>query len=175
MTTFQVEQLQLTFSPNVDAFQVERGGTVVQGWPQGRKVVDVVARADARAWLIEVKDYRVVSSPPQPAKVAALPDVVLQKAVDSLVGLAALASGAGEASLQAHALATLQTTTRRVVLHLEPAPAHHAYAALCPNPANVLLKLQQALRAQAPPGIHPEPLVLSLRTTPTANVPWSTR
>ncbi|MEY3214143.1 MAG: hypothetical protein RIT28_4624, partial [Pseudomonadota bacterium] len=134
----------------------------------------VVARADVRAWLIEVKDYRVVSSPPQPTKVAALPTIVIQKAVDSLAGLTALAAGAGNSHLQAQAQATLQTTTRRLVLHLEPTPGHHPYAALCPNPANVLLKLQQALRAQAPAGLHPEPLVLSLRTTPAANVPWST-
>jgi len=137
-------------------------------------VVDVVARADVHAWFIEVKDYRVISSPPQPVKVAALPNIVIQKAVDSLAGLMALASGAGDGRLQAQAQATLQTTTRRIVLHLEPAPGDHAYAALCPNPSNVLLKLQQALRAQAPAGLHPEPLVLSLRTTPTANVPWST-
>lgn len=175
MTTLQVEQLQLTFAPHADAFQVERGGAVVPGWPQGLKVVDVVARADVSAWLIEVKDYRVVSSPPQPTKVAELPTIVIKKAIDTLAGLSTLASGAGDRQLQAQAQAALQTTTRRLVLHLEPAPGDHAYAALCPNPSNVLLKLQQALRAQAPAGLHPEPLVLSLRTTPTANVPWSTR
>jgi hypothetical protein len=43
MTSISVEQLTFTFDPSVVPFQYEKDSVCVTGWPQGSKVVDVVA------------------------------------------------------------------------------------------------------------------------------------
>ncbi len=59
MTSISVEPMTFTFDPSVVPFQYEKDAVCVAGWPQGSKVVDVVAHdlpePAALTWLIEVK------------------------------------------------------------------------------------------------------------------------
>ena len=59
MTSISVEQLTFTCDPSVVPFQYEKDAVCVAGWPQGSKVVDVVAHdlpvPAALIWLIEAK------------------------------------------------------------------------------------------------------------------------
>jgi len=65
-----VEQLSFTFQSSVVPFQYEVAGVSVAGWPNGSKVVDVVAHERNTppdiTWLIEAKDYRIITNPQSP-------------------------------------------------------------------------------------------------------------
>lgn len=174
MTSIPVEQLSFTFDASVAPFQYEVAGVCVAGWPKGAKVVDVVAHdlpiPAARTWLIEAKDYRVITNPPKPTNLGGLAATVEAKVRDSLAALPVVGVQSTDAAAKAHALVASAAPAIRVVLHLQPHPSSGQHAALFPASwiANVLLQLRINLA-----DIDNNPLVLDLARTATANVPWS--
>ncbi|MCB9682176.1 MAG: hypothetical protein H6733_11985 [Alphaproteobacteria bacterium] len=176
MTTLPVEQVFLQFEPSVDAFQYEKGGVCVAGWPAGKKVVDVVANEvpspPAVAWLIEVKDFRIITNPPRPSNLSGLAETVEAKVRQTLASLPVVASNSPDPVAVAHATHAILARSQRVVLHLEPHPASGTHAALFPvgYAANVLLKLRSLVA-----DIDPNPLVIDIARTANAPVPWSAK
>ena len=174
MTSIPVEQLTFIFDPSVAPFQYESRAICVVGWPRGSKVVDVVAHhlpvPSSLTWLIEAKDYRVITNPPKPTNLTGLAATVEAKVRDSLAALPIVGAQSTNAAAKAHALVASAAPAMRVVLHLEPHPAAGLHAALTPASwiANVLLQLRINLV-----DIDPNPLVLDIARTPAANVPWS--
>ena len=174
MTSIPVEQLTFIFDPSVAPFQYESRAICVVGWPRGSKVVDVVAHhlpvPASLTWLIEAKDYRVITNPPKPTNLTGLAATVEAKVRDSLAALPVVGAQSTNAAAKAHALVASAAPAMRVVLHLEPHPAAGLHAALTPASwiANVLLQLRINLV-----DIDPNPLVLDIARTPAANVPWS--
>lgn len=174
MSSVQVEQVHLTFDASVDPFQYERAGQNVQGWPPGAKVVDVVCNAPGTAptvtWLIEVKDFRVITNPPRPANLVNLADTVDAKIRQTLTSLPVVSANSADADAKAHAAAALSSGRKRVVLHLEPHanPGTHSHLFPAGFQALVLQKLRQLVQS-----IDPTPLVLDIARTPAAGVPWS--
>ena len=170
----RVENLDFTFHASVSPFQYEVGGIVVQGWPNGTKVVDVVANEvpdpPAVTWLIEAKDFRVITNPPRPANVAALPATVEGKVRSTIAAFPIVAATSTDNAAKAHAAAATTAVEWRVVLHLEPHPADGAQSRLFPKgfSAGVLMKLKQLVK-----DIDPNPLVLNITRTVAAGVPWS--
>jgi hypothetical protein len=136
--------------------------------------VDVVAHdlplPASLTWLIEAKDYRVITDPPKPTNLAGLAATVEAKVRESLAALPLVGAQSTNAAAKAHALLASAAPAMRVVLHLEPHPAAGFHVALTPASwiANVLLQLRINLV-----DIDPNPLVLNITRTPAANVPWS--
>ena len=174
MTSISVEQLTFTFDPSVVPFQYEKDAVCVAAWPQGSKVVDVVAHdlpvPASLTWLIEAKDYRVITNPPKPTNLVGLAATIEAKVRDSLAALSVVGAQSTNAAAKAHALVASAAPAMRVVLHLEPHPEAGLNAALTSASwiANVLLQLRINLV-----DIDPNPLVLDIARTPAANVPWS--
>ncbi len=162
--------LTFDFEPTVQTAQFEVGGAVAAGWPEGHKVVDIVATDVRRCWLIEAKDYRVITQPPKRANLATLPTTMDRKVRQTLLGMAAYVASGTDPTLVAHAKTALSKAKRKVVLHLEPHPANGPHSALFPRrfPALVLQKLKQLVK-----GIDAKPLVLDIASTPDARVPWT--
>ena len=121
-------------------------------------------------WLIEAKDYRVITDPPKPTNLAGLAATVEAKVRESLTALPLVGAQSTNAAAKAHALLASAAPAMRVVLHLEPHPAAGLHAALTPASwiADVLLQLRINLV-----DIDPNPLVLKIARTPAANVTWS--
>jgi hypothetical protein len=169
-----VEQLSFAFDSSVAPFQYEVAGTCVDGWPKGAKVVDIVAHdlntPSDLAWLIEAKDYRIITNPPKPTNLGGLAATVESKVRDSLAAFPVIAQQTNDPAARSHASITSSSLRFRVVLHLEPHPQLGAHAALFPVNwvANILLQLQSRLS-----DIDPSPLVLDIARTPTSQVPWS--
>ena len=169
-----VAQLSFTFDSAVDPFQYEVAGQCVDGWPKGAKVVDVVAHDRETppdvTWLIEAKDYRIITNPPRPSNLAGLAATVEAKVRDSLAAFPMVAQQSTDPAACSHASQASTSRRFRVVLHLEPHPTSGAYAALTPVSwvANILLQLRQNLS-----DIDPNPLVLDIARTPASQVPWS--
>lgn len=174
MLTLQVDSFQFTFAPTVAAqcYDQWQHYTAVWNATGGQKGMDVVAveiaSAPVTTWLIEAKDFRVITDPPKPSHIGGLAQTVADKATHTLAGLADAAVNAVVASEKDHATSALAALAKRVVLHLEP----HAgpYSALFPAgfPASVLQKLKQLVKA-----IDPNPLVLNIANTPASGVPWT--
>lgn len=121
-------------------------------------------------WLIEAKDYRVITDPPKPTNLAGLAATVEAKVRESLAALPLVGAQSTNAAAKAHALLASAAPAMRVVLHLEPHPVAGLHVSLTPASwiANVLLQLRINLV-----DIDPNPLVLNITRTPAANVPWS--
>lgn len=174
MTSIPVEQLTFTFGASVAPFQYEVAGRCVAGWPHGSKVVDIVAHdlpaPASLTWLIEAKDFRVITNPPKPTNLATLAATVEAKVRDSLAALPVVGAQSTNQAAKAHALVATVAPRMRVVLHLEPHPTAGSHAALTPASwiVNVLLELRIRLV-----NIDPSPLILDIALTPGANVPWS--
>jgi hypothetical protein len=175
MPTLQVDTLRFDFDATVAAQIYDQWQHYTTIWntpPGGQKAVDVVAvegQLPPRvAWLIEAKDFRVITTPPKPSNIGGLPQSVADKAAHTLAGLADASANAvapGEKQLATDALAS---ATRRVVLHLEPHTGPHS--ALFPSgfAASVLQQLRRLVR-----GIDPNALVLNIANTPPSGVPWT--
>ncbi len=174
MPAVQVDSLQFNFAPTIQAqrYDMWRHYTTVWNAGGGQKAMDVVAVEIAAApittWLIEAKDFRIITSPPRPSNIGGLAQTVADKAAHTLAGLSHAAANATVASERTHAIRALSANNKRVVLHLEPHAGRHS--ALFPGrfPASVLQKLKQLVRA-----IDPNPLVLSIANTAVARVPWT--
>jgi hypothetical protein len=175
MPKLQVDTLCFDFDASVKAQvydKTQHYTTVWNAHPGGQKAVDVMAvegtPPPSTTWLIEAKDFRVITNPPKPSNIGGLAQVVADKAADTLAGLAdasARASVPAEKQLASDALAS---ATQRVVLHLEPHTGAHT--ALFPSgfAASVLQQLRRLVKA-----IDPNPLVLNIANTPAAGVPWT--
>ena len=139
--------------------------------PKGKKAVDLVAmRRQAipvTLWLIEAKNFRVISSPPDRSNISGLAQTVADKVKDSLLGLEDAAKRAEIPAEKEHARRAIAAEQRRIVLHLEPHVGPHS--ALFPRGfgAGVLQKLKQLVRS-----VDPNPLVASI-TKPAPGVPWA--
>jgi len=173
MSILQVDILQFTFEPTVaaqcyDQWQHYAAIHNIQG---GLKAMDVVAierDAPVVTWLIEAKDFRIITNPPRPSNLTDLPKTVAAKVTDTITGLGDAAANAVDIIERDHAQDALAAPVRRIVLHLEPPIGQHS--ALFPTgfPISVLQKLKQLVKV-----IDPNPLVLSIASTPVASVPWT--
>ena len=170
MATLKVDDsLEFHFAPNVSAWVYDQSIHYknAQKIKQQLKAVDLVAADKTKlrppvCWLVEAKDFRKLRGEPKPKNDAAnFPGTVAQKVADTLSELPSV-QGIPTVEL------ALRATAVRVVLHLETAPAKSRLFPNQPNPANMRQKLRQLLRH-----IDPSPLVLSIETTPKADVPWS--
>lgn len=135
--------------------------------------MDVVAIENAAVstnWLIEAKDFRIVdpNTPPNPCNVSGLHQTVADKSEHTLAGLADAAHHAKVVSEKNHAENALATNTQRIVLHLEEHTGPHSKLFPSGFSANVLIKLKPLVKH-----IDPNPLVLNIRKTPSAGVPWT--
>jgi hypothetical protein len=169
-----VERLSFTFDSSVAPFQYEVAGQCVDGWPRGAKIIDVVAHDRDTppdvTWLMEAKDYRIITNPPRPTNLAGLAATVESKVRDSLAAFPVVGQRSTDPAARSHASISSTSRCFRVVLHLEPHPQLGAHAALFPVnwAANILLQLQSRVS-----DIDPSPLVLNIARTPASQVPWS--
>jgi hypothetical protein len=175
MPTLQVDSLSFAFQAQVSAQRYDQWQHYQQVWNapgSHQKALDVVAvepaAAPAVTWLIEARDFRVITMPPRPSKISGLAQIVADKTTHTLNGLSDARANAVQVLEKNHATLALSSPTRRVVLHLEPHAGAHT--ALFPSgfAASVLQKLRQLVRA-----IDKNPLVLSIAITPAAGVPWT--
>lgn len=173
MPTLQVDTLTFDFNATVAAGIYDQWQHYTAVWnapPASQKAVDVVAVEGVppqSTWLIEAKDFRVITNPPKPSNIAGLAQFVAHKAGHTLAGLADASTHAavpGEKKLATDALAS---ASRRIVLHLEPHTGAHTALFPIGFAASVLQKLRQLVRA-----IDPNPLVLNIANTPKSGVPW---
>jgi hypothetical protein len=180
MATLQVDTLTFHFEPNVMADIYDQWQHYTSVWnapPGGKKAVDVVAvnvaitgesSAEGITWLIEAKDFRVITNPPKPSNIAGLAQVVADKVTHTLAGLADASANAIQPTEKQFATNALASTARRVVLHLEPHTGSRS--ALFPTgfAASVLQRLRQLVAV-----VDTNPLVLNIANTPMAGVPWT--
>lgn len=174
MPTLQVNEFQFTFAPTVAAEPYDTWQHYKDVWNKvgGQKGMDVVAienpAASTTTWLIEAKDFRVITQPPRPSNIAGLPKTVADKVRDTVTGLADAALNAADAAEKSHATNALAAPAKRVVLHLEPHVGPHSALFPAGFSASVLQQLKQLVRT-----IDANPLVLNIANTPVAGVPWS--
>lgn len=81
---------------------------------KGIKAVDIVAYGNNKAWLIEVKDYKIHRR----TKPIDLADEVAKKVFDTLSGLVAAKYNAADQQEQSMANHILNKCTIKVILHL---------------------------------------------------------
>ena len=174
MPTLQVDTFTFVFRPLVSAENYDQWQhhNVVNAAPGGRRAVDVVAvegvPPQSTAWLIEAKDFRVITRPPKPSNIAGLAQLVAEKTTDTLAGLADAQNHAVVAVEKKLAADVMTSAGKRIVLHLEPHTGPHSALFPAGFAANVLQKLQQLVQA-----IDPKPLVLNIANTRAAGVPWT--
>ena len=174
MPTLRVDGLAFMFRPTIAAQRYDRWHHYIRVWNAagGRKAVDVVAVEHSRSliltWLIEAKDFRIITNPPKPSNIAGLAQLVADKARDSLLGLADAAVNAANPSEKSHAVNAILATSVRIVLHLEPHVGPHTALFPAGFSASVFQRLRQLVRA-----IDPNPLVLNIASTAAAAVPWA--
>jgi hypothetical protein len=175
MPSLPVDTLTFEFDSSIAAQNYDQWQHYTAVWnapPGGQKAVDVVAVEGAPppsvAWLIEAKDFRVITNPPNPSNVGGLAQLVADKAAHTLAGLEDASANAvlpGERQLAADAVASV---TRRVVLHLEPHIGAHSALFPAGFAASVLQQLRRLVRS-----IDRNPLVLNIANTPGTGVPWT--
>lgn len=174
MATLQVDSLLFSFSGSVTAELYDRWIHYCQVFNAsgGQKAVDVVAieenGAAATTWLIEAKDFRVITNPPKPANIGGLPQQIADKVHDTIVGLRDAAINAIDPREKQHSANAMVSPIVRIVLHLEPHVGPHS--ALFPSrfAVNVFQRLRQLVNQ-----IDPNALVLNISNTPMAGVPWT--
>jgi len=175
MTTLQVDTLKFDFNDGVAIGAYDRWQHYIIVWnaaPGGQKGVDVVAvdgvPPPSTAWLIEAKDFRIVTNPPKPSNIAGLAQFVADKATHTLAGLAHASAHAAVAEEKQLATQALASATQRIVLHLEPHTGPRTALFPAGFAAGVLQKLRQLAKA-----IDPNALVLNMANTPMSGVPWT--
>jgi hypothetical protein len=175
MPVLQVDSFQFAFAATVVAHSYDQWQHYLNVWNtagRNQKAVDVVAvenpAAPTNVWLIEAKDFRIISHPPRPSNLAQLPETVAIKVEHTLAGLADAAVAAADALERSHASIAIAARTKRIVLHLEPHTGQHTALFPARFSANVLQKLKQLVKTT-----DPNPLVLDIEHTPGAGVPWT--
>lgn len=171
MTTIVVDQtLTFVFIPSIAAESYDKWQHYINNWSNtagGKKAVDIVAVNGAppsTAWLIEAKDFRVITNPPKPSNISGLAQFVADKVRDTLTGLSDASINATLVGEKQHAANAIACPTRRIVLHLEP----HTGARSALFPAGFSTLVYQQLRQ-----LVSNPLVLNIANTPKSNVPWT--
>ncbi len=175
MIMLQVDTFVFTFAPTVAAAQIyDTWKHYLQVWNAtgGRKAVDIVAVESAVppviAWLIEAKDFRIITNPPKSSNLSTLAQTVADKVSDTQSGLADAALHAADLSEQSFAANAVAATSVRIALLLEPHVGPHTALFPAGFSASVLQKLRQLVKT-----IDPNPLVLNLANTASSGVPWS--
>lgn len=175
MPILQVETLRFDFDATVAAQIYDRWQHYTTVWnapPGGQKAVDVVAvegsPPESVAWLIEAKDFRVITNPPKPSNIGGLAQFVADKAAHTLGGLADAGANATVPSEKQLAMDAVASASRRVVLHLEPHTGAHSALFPAGFAASVLQQLRRLVAT-----IDPNPLVLNITNTPATGVPWA--
>ena len=175
MPTLQVDTLAFNFNPTVTAGRYDQWQHYTSIWnahPASHKAMDVVAVDGApprsTAWLIEGKDFRVITNPPKPSNISGLAQFVCDKAADTLAGLANAQHHAAVPAEQQLAAQALASSARRVVLHLEPHTGPHSALFPAGFAASVLQQLRILVRS-----MDVNPLVLNIANTPQVGVPWT--
>jgi hypothetical protein len=175
MPHLQIDTLLFNFSAAVAASKYDQWQHYTAVWnaaPGGRKAMDAVAvdgtPPRSSAWLIEGKDFRVITMPPKPSNIGGLARFVADKAVDTLAGLADAQHHATVPAEKHLAMQALASSAQRVVLHLEPHTGPHTTLFPTGFAASVLQQLRILVRP-----IDSNPLVLNIANTPLAGVPWT--
>jgi hypothetical protein len=129
----------------------------------GVKAIDILAlEPRGSCWLLEIKDYRQHVR----TKTIDLAEELAEKARDTLAGLVAAQFCANDDSEKNWARQALRSRNLSVVLHLEQPIKHSKLFPRAINPATVLQRLKQLVKA-----IDPHPLVVEMATM--RNLPWS--
>ncbi|MCX6879290.1 MAG: hypothetical protein NTW21_36625 [Verrucomicrobia bacterium] len=180
MATLQVDTLKFDFESTVSAQiydQWQHYSSVWNAPPGGQKAVDVIAvnvvtvedaPTESTAWLIEAKDFRVITNPPKASNISGLAQFVTEKVQHTLAGLADASAKAALPDEKQLATDALACPTKRVVLHLEPHTGVHTALFPIGFAASVLQRLRQLVTA-----IDSNPLVLNIANTPASGVPWT--
>jgi len=171
MPIVDVDSLRFSFRPRIVAEKYDDWNYYqkVLRVERNLKAVDVVAvRVLTEAWLIEAKDFRMITQPPAPANLAGLAQTVNAKVRDSLTGLGLAAGSADRDSERRHAQWAVAAGERRVVLHLEPHSGPHSRLFPQRFAASVLQSLKQLVK-----DVDSRPKVLCIANTAQANVPWN--
>ena len=176
MNSLQVDSLRFTFEAFVSADKYDDWRHVNSDWIDraGKKKMDIVAVEPLPAvktlWMIEVKDFRIITSPPSRSNLQDLPVTVAAKADHTRLGLADAARNAQIPSERQLSSLSQACGTTRIVLHLEPHSPFGTHSTLFPRgfAASVYQRTKQLVAH-----IDPNPLVLNCSNTPQAAVPWS--
>lgn len=176
MSELRVDSINFSFETSVNADKYDDWQHVNKDWADrtDKKKMDIVAVEPVPAvqtlWMIEVKDFRIITNPPKPSNLSGLPRTVAQKADHTLLGLADAVRNAQVSSERLLSSQSQACRTTRIVLHLEPHPPSGPRSALFPSgfSASVHQRMKQLVAH-----IDADPLVLDLSNTPRANVPWS--
>ncbi len=157
MPTIIEGSLTFAFPPNWQASKFDGWSFYRNQFQQacgGSKAIDFLAiDPGVCLWNIEVKDYR---QHPR-TKTIKIDDEIAVKVRDTLAVLVAAKANANDSDEKAFAGAALLCPRLRVVLHLEQPAKHSKLHPRAINPANVLQKLKQLIKA-----IDPHPLVVEM-------------
>lgn len=129
----------------------------------GTKATDLIVIDGNTTWLVEIKDYRQHRR----TKPIDLGDEVAIKVRDTLAGLTAAQCTANDAAEKKFARRALKTRKWRVVLHLEQPKKHSKLFPRAIDPAAVLQKLKQKVKA-----IDAHPKVVD-RDSLTSDMRWT--
>ena len=171
MPTVPVERIQFSFEPSYaaekyDDWEHYRANVAVLG-----KAVDIVAipqlETPAQVWLIEVKDFRVITQPPRSSNLTGLATTVFEKARDTIRGLRDAAENAAIPRERSHSVRAIAAGETRIVLHLEPHTGPHSKLFPADFAAKVLAKLRQVSRQ-----IDRSPIVVSAGAMARTQLPW---
>ena len=164
MTVIREGNLEFSFPPECTASKYDEWAfyrnqfvNVAQS-----KAVDFLCIHDSCAWLVEVKDYRYAPRT-KPSEIHA---EVAAKVRDTLAGLAAARMKAVDAEKQG-ARRALGRRRWRVALHLEQVQRPSRLKPIVADPADLCIKLRNALRA-----VDPRAAVIDSRSQ---WVPWTVR
>lgn len=128
----------------------------------GSKAIDILGlEASTACWLIEVKDYREHRR----TKAIDIADEIAMKARDTLAALVGAQYHANDNTERTQARQAVRAGSIRIVLHLEQPRQHSKLFPRAINPADVLQKLKQRVKA-----IDPHPRVVELDSM--AGIPW---
>jgi len=173
MATLQVDTLSFHFQPSIGAQKYDESNHYQMVWRlHGKMAMDVVAQRMGGTpdplWLIEAKDFRVITQEPEASNLRGLAQTVAAKAVDTLEGLSDAAANAANAAEKEFASRATSAANTRIVLHLEPHVGQHTKLFPRSFSGGVLQKLKQLVQ-----NVDPKPLVLNIADTPRAGVPWT--
>lgn len=129
----------------------------------GTKAVDFVCLDQQCTWLIEVKDYRANRR----SKPSELGDEVAIKVRDTLAGLVAASCNANDQNERRFAEKAVKSKRLRVVLHLEQPQKPSKLRPLVVNPADLVMKMKQLLKA-----VDAHPLVVDKQKM-ALDIPWT--
>jgi hypothetical protein len=173
MPTLRVDTLSFHFAPSINAQKYDESNHYQMAWRlQGKMAMDVVAMRMGGTpdplWLIEAKDFRVITRQPEASNLSGLAQTVATKAADTLEGLSDAAANAADAAEKQYASRATSAVKTRIVLHLEPHVGQHTKLFPSSFSGGVLQKLRQLVQ-----NVDPKPLVLNIADTPKAGVPWT--